>query len=104
MIVCVQNSTDGSDVTLLDADDFHHFSVRLAGPGATEALPAHGIGRLINPAEAFVTVAAVRRLAGRDADASWNEGFAAMLRYAQSRGWLSDDGSEIRAHLESAAP
>lgn len=103
MIVYVQDRPDGSDVALLDAEDFHHFSVRLAGAGSAEALQASGTGRLINPTEAFVAVAAVRRLAARDTDESWNEGFAAMLRFAQRHGWLSEDGSEIRAHLESGA-
>jgi hypothetical protein len=98
VIVCVQ---DG--VSLLDADDFRHFSVRLVGSGAAELLQAGGTGRLISDSEAFVSVAAVRELAGRDADPSWQEGFSAMLRYAQGHGWLSDDGSEIKAHLESAA-
>ena len=100
MIVYVQRRPDGSDVALLDAEDFHHFSVRLAGAGAAEALQAGGTGRLINPTEAWVSVAAVRRLAGRDTDESWHEGFSAMLRYAQGHGWLSADGSEIRAHIE----
>ena len=101
MIVCVQGRKDGSEVVLLEADDFHRFSVRLVGDGAAEALRASGTGRLISTSEAFVSVDAVRKLAGRETDESWDEGFSAMLRYAQSHGWLSSDGSEIKAHLES---
>ena len=96
MIVCVQDRT----TVLLDADDFRHFSVRLVGSGAAEALQAGGTGRLIGNSEALVSVHAVRRLADREADPAWTEGFAAMLRYAQQHGWLSEDGSEIKAHLE----
>ncbi len=97
MIVQVK---DAGEVMLLEADDFKHFSVRLVGPGAAGALAETGTGRLINDSEARVSVAAVRRLADRDSDVSWNEGFVGMLRYADSRGWLTEDGTEVTAHLE----
>ena len=29
-----------------------------------------------------------------------DDDFAAMLDYARSKGWLSDDGASIRAHVE----
>lgn len=100
MIVQVQARADDSEVVLLHAENFKDFSVRLIGPGAAAALAATGTGRLINDSEAYVSVAAVRRLASREADETWNEGFASMLRYAQSHGWMTEDGSEVKAHIE----
>ena len=100
MIVQVESREDTGEVVLLQAEDFKNFSVRLIGPGAAGVLAETGTGRLINDSEAYVSVAAVRRLANRDADASWNEGLAGMLRYAQSHGWLTGDGAEVNAHLE----
>jgi hypothetical protein len=32
--------------------------------------------------------------------ASWEADFLAMLDYAQGQGWLTDDGEEIRAHVQ----
>ena len=40
-----------------------------------------------------------RRAAGRVAD-GWDADFAAMLRYAEGKGWIADDGRSIRAHVE----
>jgi hypothetical protein len=32
--------------------------------------------------------------------AAWLASFQAMLSYAESRGWLADDGESIAAHIE----
>lgn len=37
---------------------------------------------------------------GRPADADWATGFEAMITYAQSAGWVDEDGA-IRAHVET---
>ena len=58
------------------------------------------MGEVDGDGEALVLVAAVRRLAAGSVGASWDEEFAAMLEYALSKGWLSDDGTSIRAHVE----
>lgn len=102
MIVCVRPAGRAAEATLLQAGDFRNFSVRLLGRHVADPLTAIGIGQLVGDAEALVSVAAVRRLADRAADQAWNEGFSAMLDYARSRGWLTEDGSQIRAHLEHA--
>ena len=51
-------------------------------------------------ARPLVAVDAVRRLAAGSVGATWEDDFAAMLDYARSKGWLSDDGASIRAHVE----
>jgi hypothetical protein len=35
--------------------------------------------------------------------AAWLDDFDAMLSFAQSRGWLADDGQSIKAHIERSA-
>lgn len=53
------------------------------------------------PEHAHVSVAALRDLAGeeRASDAAWAVNFDKMLAYAQSKGWVREDGA-IRAHVE----
>ncbi|NAZ87825.1 hypothetical protein GTR00_17235 [Kineococcus sp. T90] len=41
------------------------------------------------------------RAQGPDAP-GWLEGFAGMVSYATSRGWTSEDGTLVRAHVERA--
>ena len=54
---------------------------------------------------AFITVDAVRRLAGDlAADPDWNAGLDKMLAYAGSKGWMDPSGTAIQAHVEWAKP
>jgi hypothetical protein len=50
--------------------------------------------------EALVEVDAVRRLATGRVGPAWEGDFAAMLEYAEGKGWIADDGRSIRAHVE----
>jgi hypothetical protein len=31
--------------------------------------------------------------------ADWSEGFDAMIEYARTKGWLSENGNAVRAHI-----
>lgn len=46
-----------------------------------------------------VSVEAVRRWAD-SSDDGWAASFAGMLGYAESKGWLNDNGTMIAAHIE----
>ena len=47
---------------------------------------------------------ALRRLAGPLADQpSWQSGYSAMLAYAGRQGWLTPDGSAVRAHCTATS-
>jgi hypothetical protein len=69
-------------------------------------LARSGAGRATSDGDALLPAAVVRDLAvtaaeaaGRSRDGSWDEGFAGMLEFAGTKGWIDDDGA-IRAHVE----
>lgn len=86
---------------LLDPEDFKGFKVVVEGP--VDSLPEaiSSVGRLLDTGDALIETRAVREMAGERArDANWTESFEAMLGYAKSKGWMSEDGSAIQAHCE----
>lgn len=92
-----------SDVRLAEPEVFTAFHV--VRPAAmtpdrfAAALAGHDVGAL-DGEDVLVQVAAVRRLAGGRVGADWEDGFAGMLAYADRKGWLTDDGAAVRAHVE----
>jgi hypothetical protein len=105
-------------VALRDEDEMSRFSLRAlrkeasggggkGAPGAlAAALSAHDAGAVEPDGGAVIPPAVVRRLAseaaakgGRSLDDAWEAGFASMLEYAATAGWITDDGS-IRVHVE----
>jgi len=87
------------EVSLQEPAVFTAFHV--ANPsGATTADLAGVIGTDLPDAEdhVWVPIVLIRDLAG--GDEAWESGFAGMLGYAGSKGWLSPDGQLIQAHVE----
>ncbi|HUY21733.1 MAG TPA: hypothetical protein VMV22_05280 [Acidimicrobiales bacterium] len=64
------------------------------------ALRASATGSIDGDGEAVVRVDAVRRMAAGAVGESWEADFSAMLDYAASKGWLTEDRTAIRAHVE----
>jgi hypothetical protein len=64
-----------------------------------ELLAPHG---RVDGEHAWITTEAVMALAGDAADDAWQAGFDGMIDYARGHGFLSEDGTSIRAHLEPA--
>lgn len=61
------------------------------------------VGRMVDRDTAWIRADAVRTMAaGRVAD-DWAEAFGGVLEYAAVKGWLSDDGAEIKAHIERSS-
>jgi hypothetical protein len=94
-------------VVLDEPDDFTRFHI--AARGARDrsrlgaALSGAGAGAL-DGEDALVEVAWVRAAVaagggGRDG-ADWEQGFAAMLDYAERKGWTGPDRVAVRAHVE----
>jgi hypothetical protein len=94
-------STDHDNVTLEEADEFTSFDVlapESARPRLGDLLST--VGR-VEGDHVWVARTAVAELAGAGADDSaWQAGFAAMVDYARSKGFLSDDDLAVRAHIE----
>ncbi len=104
-------------VSLGKRDEMERFSLLVlpagpedrADPGAlgavAAALSVHDAGTLDPDGNAFIPVAAVRRLAhaaARDQgalDDDWESRFIAMVERAAAQGWVTDEGA-IRAHIE----
>jgi hypothetical protein len=90
-------------VQLVEPTDCRRFDVTVRGSGDLEALDrallGAAVGR-IDAGEALVEVTAVRALASGYVDERWEEDFTAMLDLARGKGWLTDDGHAIRAHVE----
>jgi hypothetical protein len=70
------------------------------------ALAEAGIGRdratgavLLLPAVLQALAADAAAADGYELDTGWDQGFADMLAYADTEGWIDDDGA-VRAHVE----
>ncbi len=105
-------------VSLRDGDEMGRFSLQVLRREAADggengalgalaaALSVHDAGTVQPGGDVAIAPASVRRLAseaasqgGRSLDGKWDAGFAAMLEYAATAGWITDDGS-IRVHVE----
>lgn len=49
----------------------------------------------------WVSIARLELAAERAAAPEWREKFAKMVDYAATSGWTSDDGTQVRAHIEN---
>ena len=103
MVIDVDGTATPPAVALEEPGDCKAFSVRLRGDraGLAGALESAGVGRMDGD-EALIEVDAVRRLAAGRVGDGWEDDFAAMLRYAEGKGWIADEGRSIRAHVEDA--
>ena len=63
---------------------------------AAAALAAVGLGT-VDGDNAWLDAGALR--AAGDGSAAWATGFDGMLAYAASKGWSSEDGTRVRAHV-----
>ena len=90
-------------VELAEPDDCTKFHVEAAASVAADVLTAglvsSGAGTPAPDGGFLVSVAWVRGQAAGRTPADWDERFAGMLGYAQSKGWLSQDGEAIAAHV-----
>jgi hypothetical protein len=95
---------DPASVALEEPAHCGRFHVVVRGTGDAVSLEAalrsSAVGTVDGDGEALVDVAAVRRLAAGSVGETWEGDFTAMLDYARSKGWLSEDGASIRAHVE----
>lgn len=94
-------------VELTEPDVFTRFHV-VASQGLTRkqcdsVLRDRGVGEVTpDNYQVLVLTDAVRRLAARHVADGWGTKFEAMLDYADTKGWLSDDRSAVLVHVEGA--
>lgn len=103
MFVQVDLAASPPVVTLEEPDDVDRFHVAVVGGSdigtVYGALVDAAAGRLEGD-DAWIAVDAVRRMARGRVGPDWDNGFAGMLEYARSKGWLDEAGHTIRAHVE----
>jgi hypothetical protein len=99
MFVLVTGEGGRVRATVEDAQNLKQLHAELRGvsdDAAAEALRTAGLGR-IDGDEAWLNADALKE-AG-DGSSGWTVDFYAMLAYAKTRGWTSDDESQVRAHI-----
>lgn len=87
-------------LSLLEADDFKGFKLRLAGG---ETRPAISGVIFVDDANVLIGVDLVPTLPGAPRTAEWMAGYRAMVDYAAKKGWVDAATNSIRAHVERAS-
>ena len=107
IVEVVGGAGSAPEVRIADVDDLGrlHLAVgALTTEEADEALRSAGLGRLSDDDTAELDVAALRSAAQAQATADdWARRWDGMVEYARGKGWVADDGTTLRAHVETAA-
>lgn len=108
MIVIVDLAT--SSVSLDEPDDLKGFKVSALGQPAAGPADDAAIGTLLeeigggrdaeDPDHVWIAIDTVRLLAADQVGEDWAEQFGAMVAYAATKGWLDDEATHIKAHVE----
>ena len=99
----IVNVDESGSVALTAADDFKRFHVVASpsmAPGAIAAVLKTSLPD--EPDHVYVSIAAIRDMAAGARDADWESGFAQMLEFCGEHGWLSEDGTCVKAHRRKA--
>ena len=87
-------------------EDLGRFSIAMderLRPAARAALAPVAVPVSSEATHAWVRPDAVRALSPLAGEPEWESGFAKMIAYAASHGWLGDDGG-LRAHIDYVEP
>lgn len=88
-------------VSVREPDELGELAVRAPGleeEDVSEALASAGCGSVDN-GHAWLKIHELRARAGAQ-PAEWVEAFEGMIDFARSRGWLTQDGERVQAHIE----
>ena len=93
-------------VDLVEPDDVTSFhAVRAAGLSQSELaeiVVKEDLGEVLaDGGHLMVPLETVRRMAAGRVAPGWESSFDQMIAYAARKGWLSDDRTRVRAHLET---
>jgi hypothetical protein len=93
----------GDRADVRDADNCRALDIRVRRadrPHVDQALRAAGLGSWDGGTEAELTVAGLHAAAsGGQIGSDWQHRWDDMVAYAAAKGWLTADGSGVRAHL-----
>jgi hypothetical protein len=73
--------------------------LRAPAQEAANGIAAACAGSATSDGHVWVDIEYLRRECN-GSDPAWATKFKAMLAYASSKGWMSDDGAAVRAHVE----
>ena len=94
------SSSEG--LTLMEAEDFRNFKLRLKGACEDRSLSIEGI-TFVDERNALISIDLVPTLPGRPDGESWQKGYFAMIEAARKHGWIDAQAGAIRAHVERSA-
>lgn len=103
MRIAIEPGDGAPRLRLAEPGDFKRFCVTLATPLDRAGLAAalHPLGRVQDDETCWIRTADLAALARADGlPAAWHEQLAAMVAAARDRGWVSQAGDEIQAHVE----
>ena len=99
MFVLVSGTNGEALASVEDPGNLRQLHAEFRGVGdeaAAGAMAAAGLGT-VDGEHAWLDAAALR--AAGDGSQAWVTGFDAMLAYAAGKGWTSEDGARVRAHI-----
>lgn len=99
MFVLVSGSDDDVRASVEDPGNLKQLHAEFRGvsdDAAAAALAAAHLGA-VEGDHAWLETAALR--AAGDGSAAWASGFDGMLAYAAGKGWATEDGTRVRAHI-----
>ena len=98
----------GTKAEVRDPDNCRALDVRVSAEDRQTldaALRASGLGNWNGGNEADLTTVALRAAAALGpVGPDWPSRWDAMISYATTKGWLSEDGTQLRAHLVDLDP
>lgn len=94
-------------VRLDEPENLKAFHVLVAGGDQVEELDRllreESVGRTDDDGtHAWISIQAVRTMAASQVSEDWEPEFERMIAYATGKGWVDDDGTHLRGHLEWA--
>jgi hypothetical protein len=97
-VIVVVDGASG-EVRMDDAENLRGLSVELRECGATQADALLGSLGLLDGEHVWLDIAALRALSPLAADPEWVAGYDGVISYAETKGWIDDTGSRVRAHI-----
>jgi hypothetical protein len=91
--------TPAVGLSLLEADDFKRFKLRLS---RCDADPVIDGVVFFGRDDALISVDVPPSLPGAPATPEWRALYRAMIDYAATKGWIDQASNAIRAHIERA--